>query len=129
VPAFQASATECCTGIDVIVSTTVTVFVVPPPVSVTWPVYVPAFSPVVDGLTASVAGVVPEAGESPSHVWSLVPVKDSVPVPVLVMLNAAGATLDAPACAAKFRLVVLIASTGAVTGGGAVYPSGAIPEP
>jgi hypothetical protein len=85
------------------------------------------------GLTARFAGAVPEAGESVSQVWSLLPVKLSVPVPVFVMLKAYGET-EVPVCAVKLKLVALTTRTGVAVGsvvvtGGAVVISPRTPEP
>ena len=70
-------------------------------------------SPLSVGLTVRVEGAVPEAPESTSQGWSLVPVKVSDPPPLLVMLKLAGAGLDAPPCPAKLKLAGLTLSTGA----------------
>jgi hypothetical protein len=86
-----------------------------------------------DGLIIKFAGAVPETGESASHVWSLLPEKVSVPVPVFVTLKPSGET-DVPVCAVKLKLVALTARTGVVAGGvvatgGAVVIWPVTPEP
>jgi len=59
-----------------------------------------------------VEGAVPEAPESTSHGWLLVPVNVSDPPPLFVMLKLAGAGLDAPACPEKLKLAGATLSTG-----------------
>ena len=58
-------------------------------------------------------GAVPEPAESLNQVWSLTPVKVSIPDPEFVMLRLEGERLALPTCPAKLRLSGLTLSADA----------------
>ena len=60
-----------------------------------------------------VEGAVPEPAESFNQLWSLTPVKVSVPDPEFVMLKLEGERVALPTCPAKLRLPGLTLSAGA----------------
>ena len=86
--------------------------VAPAAATVTAVVYVPAESPAIDGVTVSVAGADPDAGETLSHDTDSDAVKLSVPPPVLVMLAVCAAGLAPPTVALNVMLVAETASAG-----------------
>ena len=84
------------------VSVTVIVFgepVAPVAVTVTSVVYVPAASPVIDGVTVIVPAFVPLAGDTLSHVALSDAVQSIVPPPVLLTASVLAAGSEPPAVA------------------------------
>jgi len=75
-------------------------------VTVTFPEYEPAGRPVklVATCTCCEGGAVPEEGDAESQVWLTLSVKLRVPLPVLLIVNAAGGGLTPFSTAVKTRL-------------------------
>src|SRR3954452_1184392 len=112
--ASVAGATASVGG-GVTVSVTGMVFgepVAPEAVTVTLPLYVPAPRPEMLGVTVSVCGAVPEAGDTVIHVASSEAVNDSVPAPVLDTSIVLAAGSVPPAVAENDRLDGETPSTG-----------------
>ena len=129
VKASVVGETESAGGVGgLTVSVTVIVFgepVAPVAVTVISVVYVPAASPVIDGVTVIVPAFVPLVGDTLSHVALSDAVQSIVSPPVLLTASVLAAGSEPPAVAVKARLAGVTDSAGGV-GGSTVRVTGMV---